>query len=157
MKLPTLRTPIGFVGFHAAFLLGACIKSSADTRHVNMLSRHMPEIAYTPANFAAWDGWTKAYAVVMLIAAAFEAAETAEYRRRVEREYLAIRYVTLTRTPMDAPGRDAAVDAFITDIKSHGITEIMERTSLTVSREAMKRSFCANDRTGRYTLYYIMQ
>ena len=70
MKLPTLRTPIGFVGFHAAFLLGACIVSSADTQHVNMLSRHMPEIAYTPANFAVWDGWTKAYAVVTLIAAA---------------------------------------------------------------------------------------
>jgi len=70
MKRPTLRTPIGFVGFHAAFLLGACIRSSADTAHVNMLSRHMPEIAYTPANFAVWDGWTKAYAIAALIAAA---------------------------------------------------------------------------------------
>ena len=70
MKRPALRTPVGFVGFHAAFLLGACIQSSADTLHVNMLSRHMPEIAYTPANFAAWDGWTKAYAITALIAAA---------------------------------------------------------------------------------------
>ena len=70
MKSPALRTPVGFVGFHAAFLLGACIQSSADTLHVNMLSRHMPEIAYTAANFAAWDGWTKAYAITALIAAA---------------------------------------------------------------------------------------
>lgn len=69
MKRTALRLPIGLVPHHAAFLLGACIVSSADMEHINMLSRHMPDIAYTPANFAAWDGWTKAYAIVTVLAA----------------------------------------------------------------------------------------
>jgi len=58
------------VPLHALFLLSASIQSSADPVNVNMLSKEMPDIVYTPANFMQWDGWTKAYAVVMLIAAA---------------------------------------------------------------------------------------
>ncbi|MBE6611485.1 MAG: hypothetical protein E7632_03235 [Ruminococcaceae bacterium] len=56
------------VPLHALFLLSASIQSSADPVNVNMLSKEMPDIVYTPANFMQWDGWTKAYALASLIA-----------------------------------------------------------------------------------------
>ena len=88
---------------------------------------------------------------------AIESAESALFRARVEREYLAIRFLQLTRMEMDEIGRDELIDQFISDVKSFGITEIMERTPLTSSRASMKTSRYAQDRPEWYHLYYIMQ
>ncbi len=88
---------------------------------------------------------------------AIESAESALFRARVEREYLAIRFLQLTRMEMDEIGRDELIDQFISDVKSFGITEIMERTPLTSSRDSMKTSRYAQDRPNWYHLYYIMQ
>ena len=79
------------------------------------------------------------------------------YLRRIQREYLAVRYLQLTRSAPGTPGRDKAIDLFIDDVKSHGITEIMERNSLAFSKKCMKESRYTLDRADRYKLYYIMQ
>lgn len=87
---------------------------------------------------------------------AISAADGA-YLARIKREHLAIRYLQLVRMELDAPNRDALIDAFIDDVKKNGITEIMERNSLAFSKECMKRSRYTRDREGKYKLYYIMQ
>ena len=83
-------------------------------------------------------------------------AENETYKKRIEREYLSLRFVKLARTPLDAVGRDAAIDAFFEDVKSHGITEIRERRSLAFSRGIMKRSLYVTE-NGGHVLYYIMK
>ena len=79
------------------------------------------------------------------------------YLARVQREYLAIRYLQLVRMELGAPNRDEMIDAFIADVKKNGITELMERNSIAFSRECMKHSRYTRDREGKYKLYYIMQ
>lgn len=88
---------------------------------------------------------------------ALAAAENDTFRQRIAREQLAVRYLRLVRLPLDAPGREIAIDQFFNDVKSFGITEIMERNSLAFSRECMKKSQYTLDRAGKYKLYYIMQ
>lgn len=79
------------------------------------------------------------------------------YLERIQREHLAVRYLQLTRSALDTPGRNEAIDQFIDDVKSFGITEIMERNSLSFSKKCMKESRYTLDRADRYRLYYIMQ
>lgn len=92
-----------------------------------------------------------------LFNSAMDAAESQEARARIEREYLAIRYLKLTRLETDAPCREEQITRFISDVKRFGITEIMERTSLAVSKQCMLESRYALDRSKEYSLYYIMQ
>ena len=87
---------------------------------------------------------------------AFEVSDGV-YLQRIQREHLAVRYLQLTRSELGTPRRDEAIDKFINDVKSFGITEIMERNSLAFSRECMKNSRYTLDREGKYKLYYIMQ
>lgn len=88
---------------------------------------------------------------------AMGSAITDEVRKRIEREYLAIRFLILARMKMDTPGRTEQIEQFFKDIKSFGITEIMERTSLKVSFECMKCCMYAKEFPINYRLYYIMQ
>lgn len=92
----------------------------------------------------------------VLFQKAFAVADGA-YLQRLRREHLAVRYLQLTRSALGTPGRDEAIDQFIADVKSFGITEIMERNSLAFSKKCMKESQYTLDRTDRYKLYYIMQ
>jgi len=92
-----------------------------------------------------------------LVKQAIAAAETEEYRQRAEREYLAVRYLILTRMEMDTPGREEQIDEFLRDCKAFGLTELIERTSMACCRDIMKKSRYASDRSERYVLYYIMQ
>lgn len=87
------------------------------------------------------------------------AAENDTYRRRLEREYLAVRFLRLTRTPLDTEGREAAIEEYIRDVKSHGITELFERTSVDMAEKAMKEGLYARERVSpmEHWLYYIMQ
>ena len=79
------------------------------------------------------------------------------HRRAIEREYCSLRYLQLCRSALDAPGRAEAIEEFFRDLKAFGITEIRERRSLAVSKNSMLNSRYATDRTGEYSLYYIMQ
>ena len=85
------------------------------------------------------------------------AAAGGVYLARVQREYLAVRYLQLVRMELDAPNRDVLIDTFIADVKKNGITELMERNSVAFSKECMKHSRYTRDREGKYKLYYIMQ
>lgn len=88
---------------------------------------------------------------------AIEHAENCVFKERITREYLAIRFLILTRMELDAKDREEMINAFFKDVKSFGITEIMERTSLPASLDSMTRSRYAKDRSARYSLYYVMQ
>ena len=92
-----------------------------------------------------------------LFVRAIEAAESPDYRRLIEREYLSVRFLKLARAPLDATDRLEQIDKFFDDVKSFGITEIRERRSLAVSKKCMQVSQYASDRNGEYSLYYIMQ
>lgn len=92
-----------------------------------------------------------------LLAKAIKAADDEVVKRRIEKERLSITYVRLARMNMEHPQRNELIDAFADQVKSFGITEIMERTNLDISIEIMKRSRYCLDRTGRYSLYYIMR
>ncbi len=93
----------------------------------------------------------------VLVREAISSAETEEFRKRAEREHLAVRYLILTRMEMDVPGRDEMIDLFIRDCKEFEVTELIERTSMAVCRDVMKKARYAKDLSGRYVLYYIMQ
>ncbi len=84
-------------------------------------------------------------------------AENEVFRRRIQKERLAIRYLTITRMELGICGRDTLVDEFLRDVKSHGLTEVMERKSLKVTRESMLTSRYTRERPGSYSVYYIMQ
>ena len=92
-----------------------------------------------------------------LFKSAIAAAENNIFKERITREYLAIRFLILTRMELDKEGREEMIRSFIKDVKSFGITEIMERTSLPASLDSMTRSRYAKDRSARYRLYYVMQ
>lgn len=93
----------------------------------------------------------------LLFDKAVKVAESEEIRRRIEREYLSIRFLKLTRMEPDAPDRTVLIEKFFYDVKKHGMTEIMERASLAVSKQCMLNSRYATDHTGEYRVYYIMQ
>lgn len=88
---------------------------------------------------------------------AMSAASAQEQRNRIEREYLAIRFLRLARMETNDPQRADKIEQFFKDVKSFGITEIMERASLAASKQCMINSRYATDHTGEYRLYYIMQ
>ncbi|MBR2460408.1 MAG: DUF4838 domain-containing protein [Clostridia bacterium] len=88
---------------------------------------------------------------------ALEVAETPDQRCHIEREYLSVRFLKLARSPLNASDRLEQIDRFFNDVKSFGITEIRERRSLAVSKKCMQASRYASDRSGEYSLYYIMQ
>lgn len=88
---------------------------------------------------------------------AMSVAENDAYRERVEREYLSVRFLKITRSPLDAEGRNREIDAFFDDVKRFGITEIRERISLAASKKCMQEHRYVKDRSGDYKLYYIMQ
>ena len=94
-----------------------------------------------------------------LFAKALAVAENETYRHRLEREQLSMRFLRLTRTPMETEGRDAAIEEFIRDAKSHGITELFERISIDGCEEAMKAGLYTKKRAPlpKHWLYYTMQ
>ena len=88
---------------------------------------------------------------------AIAVAENETYRKRVEREYLSVRFLKITRSELDTQKRNELIDEFFNDVKKEGITEIRERTSLAVSKRCMQNHRFVKDRSEEYSLYYIMQ
>ncbi|MBQ9747666.1 MAG: DUF4838 domain-containing protein [Clostridia bacterium] len=88
---------------------------------------------------------------------AMTVAENARQREAIEREYLSVRFLRLSRMSLETEGREALIDAFFRDVKRFGLTEIRERTSLPVMRRSMTESRFAKAKNGEYSLYYIMQ
>lgn len=86
-----------------------------------------------------------------------DAADAQSILRCIEREYFSIRFLKLTRMESDAPDRTEKIEKFFYYVKKHGMTEIMERASLAVSKQCMLNSRYATDHTGEYRVYYIMQ
>ena len=88
---------------------------------------------------------------------AINAADNEDFRKRIEREYLSIRFLHISRLDMNTEGRDALIEEFYEDLKSFGITEIRERIYLDLSIECMHKHRYVKDRSNEYCLYYVMQ
>jgi len=91
-----------------------------------------------------------------LFTQALALAENETFARRVAREFLSVRFLRISRLPLDFPGREELVEEFFKDVKSFGITEIRERRSLVSSKQDILESQYIKQRSG-YSLYYIMQ
>ena len=83
-------------------------------------------------------------------------AENEEYKKRVEREFLSVRFLHLSRLPMDFPHRKQDIENFFDDVKNFGITEIRERKPLSSTKNDMLESQYVTSISGP-TLYYIMK
>lgn len=93
----------------------------------------------------------------LLFRKAMECAENEKHLYNIRKEYLAVRFLILTRMEIDTPHRTEKIHEFFSDVKKFGITEIMERVSLPVSERAMIISRYAKEFEGEYRVYYIMQ
>lgn len=87
---------------------------------------------------------------------ALQAEDDPQVRERIQKARLSAEYLYLTRLPLDAPGRNEAIDAFGEKVKSHYISEISERVNLDLNLENMKKSQYGLCRDGWYSLYYRM-
>lgn len=83
--------------------------------------------------------------------------EKEEIREHVEILNLGLKYLELVRMPLNVAERNNLIDEFNLEIRKYGITELMERTNLDFSIEAMKKSQYAKNRDNWYSLYYIMK
>ena len=84
------------------------------------------------------------------------AAENEKYKRRIEREFLSVRFLRLSRLPIDSPHRKQDIEKFFEDLKSFGIIEIRERRSLSSTKNDMLSSQYVMSKSG-CVLYYIMK
>jgi hypothetical protein len=84
------------------------------------------------------------------------AAENETYKKRIEREFMSVRFLRLSRLPLNTPHRKEEIENFFEDLKNFGITEIRERRSLSSTKSDMLESQYVTSQSG-CTLYYIMK
>jgi hypothetical protein len=92
-----------------------------------------------------------------LFAGAISAAKTEKRKWYLEKEYLSVLFMKVTRMALDDPERAPLLDRLYEDVKRFGITEIRERTNLDVSFENLRRARYCKSSDGEYSLYYIMR
>ncbi|MBQ7276881.1 MAG: DUF4838 domain-containing protein [Bacilli bacterium] len=80
-----------------------------------------------------------------------------EIFKRVNNVFLSYYYAKITRLPLDTKYRNEMIDDFIMQVRTQGITELFERTSLDFSINVLKNSRYAKERKDWYSLYYIMK
>ncbi len=73
-----------------------------------------------------------------IISHAERIAENETYRQRVHYELLAITYVRLQRTPMDAPGRQERIEAFLAEMDAYDVASLNEGQPIETTRESME-------------------
>lgn len=88
---------------------------------------------------------------------ASNAAETAEIKERIEREYLSVRFLKTCWMPLGTEGRNDLIDELYRDVKKHGISEIQERVNLEISFERLRKYPFCREKGENYRLYYIMK
>ena len=88
---------------------------------------------------------------------ASNAAETAEIKERIEREYLSVRFLKICWMPLGTEGRNDLIDELYRDVKKHGISEIQERVNLEISFERLRKYPFCREKGENYRLYYIMK
>jgi hypothetical protein len=92
-----------------------------------------------------------------LFCAADHAAENERVRERIQKEYLSVEYLQLTRLPVDAHNRKQRMDAFAARVRSFEISELSERRYLEESLANIRLSQYARDiRKDSYCMYYRM-
>ncbi len=92
-----------------------------------------------------------------LFRAADHAAENERVRERIQKEYLSVEYLQLTRLPVDAHNRKQRMDAFASHVRSFEISELSERRYLEESLANIRLSQYARDiRKESFCMYYRM-
>lgn len=133
---------------------GAVLRKYIDLLE-NAVKGHSLRLYYTPdAEFITDELVSEAEHI---FTEAFKKAETLEIRKRIENEYISVRFLRISRMPMDAPNREELLKELYKDVKAAGITEIQERRRLEVSFENTRKSQYCKLREGIYSLYYIMK
>ena len=79
-----------------------------------------------------------------------------EYRARLEKLMLGMRYLILARMPEDTPGRDALINEFAWQLREKGITEIHERWTLEDAIEQLRLHGDEREQTRRIVNDYKM-
>jgi hypothetical protein len=88
---------------------------------------------------------------------AIACAETEKQKWYLQKEYLSVRFMKISRMVLDRPERTVLIDQLYEDVKAFNITEIRERTHLDISFENLRKSQYAESRENEYSLYYIMK
>ncbi len=94
---------------------------------------------------------------VALFEKAIAEADNSDVLKRIEREYLSVRFLRISWMPMDAEGREELISKLYEDVKKHGITEIQERVNLEISFERLRKYPYCKELGESYRLYYIMK
>ncbi len=75
----------------------------------------------------------------------------------LEKEYLSVKFMKISRLPLENPERNKLIDGLEEEVKRFNITEIRERTHLDISFDNLRRSRYAESQDNEYSLYYIMK
>ena len=93
----------------------------------------------------------------VLFGKALRAVDSEEIRNRIKKEYLSVRFMRISRLPLDFVGRQVLIDTLYDDIKKNRITEIQERRNIEISFKNLSNSRYCTEKDGNYSLYYIMK
>lgn len=88
---------------------------------------------------------------------ALSVVKTEKGRWYLEKEYLSVRYLRVSRMELENPEREKLVELLYNDVKKFGITEIKERALLDISFENLKKARYMDCFENIYSLYYIMK
>ncbi len=83
--------------------------------------------------------------------------ESEKIQSHIDALTLTYDYLVTVRLPLDDETREEKINKLFDDVARLGITELFERTSIEFSKEVIRKSRYAKDRSGWYSLYYIMK
>lgn len=92
-----------------------------------------------------------------LFKAALSAAETDKHKWYIEKEYLSVRFMKVSRMDLTDSERNILIDALYEDVKRFKISEIRERDNLEISFQNLRASQYGEGADHQYRLYYIMR
>lgn len=88
---------------------------------------------------------------------ALSVVKTEKGRWYLEKEYLSVRYMRVSRMELQNPEREKLINRLYSDVKKFGITEIKERALLDISFENLKKARYMDSFDNIYSLYYVMK
>ncbi|MBQ8893752.1 MAG: DUF4838 domain-containing protein [Clostridia bacterium] len=88
---------------------------------------------------------------------AFAAANDERNKKYLQKEYLSIRYMKISRMETEHPKREALIDQLYEDVKAAGIVEIRERRNLEATFQNLRQNRYAAGTDHGNLLYYIMK
>ena len=140
----------GYYGQAAApFILDILKRSEEAVAHAHISLFDAADAAYLTPDFLR-------EADLLFQKALAASASSQPHFDRISTEHLSIRYALCVAMPLDAPKRDAPIDAFTADVIRLGISELFERRELKASFACMKNSrYCLNRDNVPHAVYRL--